>query len=80
MKDIVLADGVWEGVDASVQALVDKWLVREGDTVQAGQPLANVVLVKSNVEVTAPAAGRMAQIRVPAGATFTRGAVLATLA
>jgi pyruvate/2-oxoglutarate dehydrogenase complex dihydrolipoamide acyltransferase (E2) component len=80
MTDVVLAEAAWEGVDASVQALLDKWLVQPGDTVQAGQPLANVVLVKSNLEVVAPAGGRVAQLRVPTGATFGRGTVLATLA
>jgi len=47
--------------------------------VQAGQPLANVVLVKSNLEITAPASGRI-QILVPAGSTFARGKPIATLA
>jgi len=79
VTDVTLADPVWEGVDASVEALVDKWLVKPGDAVQAGQPLANVVLVKSNQEVTAPVAGRVSQIRVAEGRTFGRGAVLATL-
>jgi len=80
MTEVTLNAQAWQGVDASVEALVDKWLVQPGDAVQAGQPLANVVLVKSNLEITAPAAGRVAQIKVPAGATFARGAVLATLA
>jgi pyruvate/2-oxoglutarate dehydrogenase complex dihydrolipoamide acyltransferase (E2) component len=79
MTDVSLAPAAWEGVDASVQALVDKWLVQPGQTVTPGQPLANVVLVKSSLEVTAPASGRVAQIHVPAGATFARGTVLATL-
>jgi len=80
MTDITLAAEAWEGVDATVEALVDKWLVQAGDTVRAGQPLANVVLVKSNQEITAPADGRIAQILVPAGGTFARGKPIATLA
>ena len=79
MTAVTLQDEAWEGVDAAVEALVDKWLVQEGDTVQAGQPLANVVLVKSNLEISAPAAGRI-QILVPAGSTFARGQSVATLA
>lgn len=79
MTEVTLQDQAWEGVDAAVEALVDKWLVQAGDTVQAGQPLANVVLVKSNLEITAPAAGRVAQILVPAGSTFARGKPIATL-
>ena len=79
MTDITLAAEAWQGVDESVEALLDKWLVQAGDTVRAGQPLANVVLVKANVEITAPADGRIAQILVPAGGTFARGGVIAVL-
>lgn len=80
MTEVTLKPDAWEGVDATVEALVDKWLVKEGDTVQAGQPLANVVLVKSNLEISAPAAGRVTKILVPAGSTFARGQPIATLA
>lgn len=79
MKEVTLASEAWQGVDASVEALVDKWLVQAGDMVQAGQALANVVLVKSNLEISAPAAGRIAQILVPAGSTFARGKPIALL-
>ena len=79
MTEVTLNDEAWQGVDASVEALVDKWLVQPGDTVQAGQPLANVVLVKSNLEVAAPASGRIGQILVPAGSTFARGKPIAVL-
>jgi pyruvate/2-oxoglutarate dehydrogenase complex dihydrolipoamide acyltransferase (E2) component len=79
MTDITLAAEAWEGVDAAVEALVDKWLVQAGDTVHAGQPLAKVVLVKASLEITAPADGRIAQILVPAGGTFARGKPIAVL-
>ncbi len=80
MTDITLAAEAWQGVDEAVEALVDKWLVQAGDTVRAGQVLANVVLVKASLEITAPADGRIAQILVPAGGTFARGKPVATLA
>jgi len=79
MTEVTLDAQAWQGVEESVEALVDKWLVQPGDTVQAGQALANVVLVKSNLEVTAPAAGRVAQILVPAGSTFARGKPIVVL-
>lgn len=78
MTAVTLQDDAWQGVDAAVQALVDKWLVKEGDAVQAGQPLANVVLVKSNLEIIAPVGGRI-RILVSAGSTFARGQPIATL-
>lgn len=77
--EVTLDASLWQGVDAGVEALVDKWLVQAGDMVQRGQPLVQVVLVKSNLEVVAPASGRVAQILVPAGGTFARGHPLAVL-
>lgn len=79
MTDIVLPDDVWEGVDAGTEALVDQWLVHEGDRVARGQAVAKVVLVKTNIEITAPAGGVIERILVPAEATVARGKPLATL-
>jgi pyruvate/2-oxoglutarate dehydrogenase complex dihydrolipoamide acyltransferase (E2) component len=79
VTDVVLADSFWEGVDAGTEALVDQWLVHEGDRVVAGQTLAKVVLVKTNLEVTAPADGVVERILVPAERTFAKGRPLATL-
>lgn len=79
MTEVTLGADAWQGVDAAVEALLDKWLVKAGDTVRLGQPLANVVLVKSNQEIVAPANGRIAQILVPAGGTFARGKPIAVL-
>ena len=79
MIDIVLADEVWEGVDSNTEALVDQWLVREGERVAAGQVVVRVVLVKTTCEVTAPVNGVLERILVPAEQTFARGRPLATL-
>ena len=79
MTDIALPDDVWEGVEPGTEALVDQWLVREGDRVAAGQVVARVVLVKTNIEVTAPASGVIQRILVPAEGTVARGRPLATL-
>ena len=79
MTDIALADEVWEGVEPNTEALVDEWLVREGDRVAAGQPLVKVVLVKTSYEVPAPANGIVERILVRAEQTFPRGRPLAVL-
>ena len=79
MTEITLGTEAWKDIDPATEALVDKWLVAQGDTVRAGQALANVVLVKSNLEIVAPSAGRVAQILVPAGQTFARGKPIAVL-
>ena len=79
MLNIRLPDEMWTDVDAGTEALLDKWLVKEGDTVVAGQPVASVVLIKTAVDVTAPASGRIVKILVPADGTFGRGRDLALL-
>lgn len=79
MIEITLAVDAWKDIDPGTEALVDKWLVGEGDTVRAGQPLANVVLVKTNQEIVAPADGRIEQILVRSEETFARGKPIALL-
>lgn len=79
MTDVVLAADAWEGVEAGTEALLDKWLVREGERVAAGQVVATVVVVKTTYEVTAPAAGVVERILVQAEETFARGRPLASI-
>lgn len=77
--DIVVAGDFWHEVEPGTEALVDGWLVTEGDAVDQGQPLANVVLVKANHEVVAPAAGVIERILVKAEETFAQDQALAVL-
>ncbi len=79
MIDIALGNEAWEGVEAGTEALVDAWLVREGERVSAGQPVVKVVLVKTSYEIAAPANGIVDRILVPAEQTFARGRSLGTL-
>ena len=79
MTDITLPDDVWADVEAGTEALLDEWLVAPGDRVEAGQVVANVVLVKATHEVLAPEAGVIESLEVAATANFARGAVLARL-
>jgi pyruvate/2-oxoglutarate dehydrogenase complex dihydrolipoamide acyltransferase (E2) component len=77
--EITLAAEVWKDLDPGTEALMDKWLVSEGDTVRAGQPIANVVLVKTNQEIVAPADGRIEKILVRSEETFAQGKAIALL-
>lgn len=77
--DVGLDEVAWQGVDAGAQGLVDRWLVAPGAHVAAGEVLAIVVLVKTTLEVRAPAAGVVQQILVRAGDNFARGQALARM-
>lgn len=79
MTDVTLGADAWKDIDPAIEALVDKWLVAEGDTVRAGQSLATVVLVKASQDIVAPANGRIGKILVPAGQTFAQGKPIAVL-
>ena len=77
MTSIVLLDAAWIGVDAGVQALLDKWVVQVGVPVRKGDALATIVLVKASVDIEAPANGKLTRILVQAEETFSPGQVLA---
>lgn len=79
MIEITLAPEVWVDIDPGTEALLDKWLVSEGDTVRAGQPIANAVIIKSNQEIVAPVDGRIVKILVRSEETFARGRPIAML-
>ena len=49
----------WAGVEAGTEALLERWLVTQGAQVQQGQPIAEIVLVKTNMQVEAPADGEL---------------------
>jgi pyruvate/2-oxoglutarate dehydrogenase complex dihydrolipoamide acyltransferase (E2) component len=79
MIEITLAADAWKDIDPGTEALVDRWLVGEGDTVRAGQPIANVVVIKANQEIVAPANGRIEKILVRSEETFAQSMPIALL-
>lgn len=60
--------------------LLVKWLVEEGDTVEAGQPLVEVETAKINSELEAPVSGVVAYITAAEGSTVNVGALVAVIA
>lgn len=77
--NIALPVSAWEGIDETTEALLDRWLVQEGEAVHQGQALASAVLVKSTLDIESPAAGRLHRILVEPGERFQRGQALAVL-
>jgi len=60
----------WAGVEAGTEALLERWLVTQGAHVHQGQPIAEIVLVKTNMQVEAPSDGVLSRILVAQEATF----------
>ena len=79
MTAIHLQDDAWEDIDEGTEALLDEWHVSEGDSVEAGQLVASVMVVKTSFEVLAPAAGTVGKLLVEAQGNFARGQALAEL-
>jgi len=65
--------------ESVVEGTVARWLVKEGDVVEADQPLVEVTTDKVDAEIPAPAAGVVAKILVAEGDTIEVGAKLALL-
>ena len=65
--------------EAVTEATVAKWFKAIGDTVAADEPLAELETDKVSLEVSAPTAGVLSDIRVPAGTDVDVGAVLGVL-
>src|SRR5438876_9210403 len=56
-----------------------RWLKKEGDQVQKGEPLVEIERDKANIEVEAYASGKLRQILVPEGESAPIGAVIAEI-
>jgi pyruvate/2-oxoglutarate dehydrogenase complex dihydrolipoamide acyltransferase (E2) component len=79
MIKIQLQEEAWTDVEEGTEALLDEWKVKVGDSVTAGQVLANVMVVKTAFEVVAPSAGTVTKLLVNAQDNFGRGNPLAEL-
>jgi biotin carboxyl carrier protein len=79
MIEVTLMESAWADVEEGTEALVDEWMVKEGDRVDAGQALGVVELVKTSHEIAAPSAGVVKAIKVKPQETFGRGQILVEL-
>ena len=65
--------------ESVTEATVGKWLKQPGEAVMADEPLVELETDKVSVEVPAPAAGVMGEVRAAEGETVAVGAVLGTI-
>jgi pyruvate/2-oxoglutarate dehydrogenase complex dihydrolipoamide acyltransferase (E2) component len=77
MGNVILDPELCEAVEAGDTALLERWLVAEGDRVDAGDVVAMARAANEPLGIVAQHAGVLEQILVPAGERFTPGHVLA---
>ena len=75
MAEFKLPD-LGEGV---TEAEVDRWLVKEGDTIAEDDPLVEVITDKASAEIPSPFGGVVARIHVEEGQVVTVGTTLVTI-
>ncbi|MBL8165825.1 MAG: 2-oxo acid dehydrogenase subunit E2, partial [Anaerolineae bacterium] len=66
-------------ITLSMDGTLLNWLKQVGESVQAGDVIAEVEADKATVEIEAPAAGVLAEIRAQPGDTLTTGAVIGVI-
>jgi len=62
--------------DESDRVKVLRWLKQPGERVQEGEPLLEVETDKVNVEIEAPGAGRLVEVRAQAGSEARFNAIV----
>lgn len=65
--------------ESVTEGTIERWLVKEGDSVEQYDPLFEVVTDKVNAEVPAEVAGKITKIMVPDGETVAVGTPLAEI-
>lgn len=63
----------------TTEAVLERWLVKEGDQVYIGDPLAEIETEKATVEYEAEVAGVISRLLVDAGSTVSVGGPIAVL-
>ena len=75
MPDFKLPD-LGEGV---TEAEIDRWLVKEGDTIEEDAPIVEVITDKATAEIPSPYEGVVSKIHVGEGDTVPVGTILITI-
>jgi pyruvate/2-oxoglutarate dehydrogenase complex dihydrolipoamide acyltransferase (E2) component len=74
MTDVTVPTDLWDTGDGAIAA----WLYSDGDLVEAGAILAELMVEKVSFELLAPASGRL-KILVPAEEVIARGQAVAQI-
>ena len=76
MSEKILVPALGESI---TEATVSKWLKREGETVNADEPIVELETDKVNLEVPSPISGTLSEISFKDGDTVEVGAVLGSI-
>lgn len=75
MTDVLVPPDLW---DTDQEGVIVNWLYPSGATVEAGHLIAELAVEKTQLELLAPATGRLT-ILAPAETVITRGQVIARI-
>jgi pyruvate/2-oxoglutarate dehydrogenase complex dihydrolipoamide acyltransferase (E2) component len=75
MTDIVVPENLWDSDDEGVLSM---WVYADGATVQKGALIAELTVEKAQLELAAPASGRL-KILVQPEAVIKKGQVIGTI-
>lgn len=65
--------------EGMTEAEIDRWLVKEGDTIAEDDPLVDVITDKASAEIPSPFKGVISRIHVQAGEVVPVGTTLVTI-
>ena len=74
---VVVPTSLWES-DGTEEAVLSEWFAEDGAAVEAGAPLAEVMVDKVSLTLDAPAGGVL-EIRVRAGSPIGLGTTVAVI-
>ena len=78
MIEVVISQDEWP-TEQQADGMVVDWTATVGETVEQGQVIVEIVIVKTTMEVPAPATGVLREICVSKGKLFKPGTVLARI-
>ena len=78
MIELVISQDEWP-TEQQADGMVVDWTATVGETVEQGQVILEIVIVKTTMEVPAPATGVLREIFVSKGKLFKPGTVLARI-
>ncbi len=78
MIELTITKDQWP-TEQQADGMVLEWKVSEGDTVEQGQVIVEIVIVKTTMEIPSPVNGEIREICVSKDKLFKPGTVLARI-